>query len=107
MITAASRKCFTKIGHSIVKVAKKVLLMGRFVHDCPLLARKLESGLETKTPRKSKNYKGIMWWPGTELNRRNLSRRRGTRSVGEPPTRGLSVPIHPLYREGLQDSSAA
>ena len=45
--------------------------MGRFVHDCPLLARKLESGLKTKIPRKSKKYKGFMWWPGTELNRRH------------------------------------
>ena len=53
------------------KSAKKVLLMGRFVHDCPLLDRKLESGLKTKNPRKSMKYKGIMWWPGTELNRRH------------------------------------
>ncbi len=45
--------------------------MGRFVHDCPLLDRKLESGLKTKIPRKSKKYKGFMWWPGTELNRRH------------------------------------
>ena len=42
-------------------------MMFRFVHDCPLLARKLESGLKTKNPRKSMKYKGIMWWPGTEL----------------------------------------
>ena len=52
-------------------MAKKWLLMGRFVHYCPLLARKLESGLETENPRKSMKYKGIMWWPGTELNRRH------------------------------------
>ena len=89
----ARRKYFTRIGHLMVKVAKNVLLMGRFVHYCPLLARKLESRLETKNPRKSKNYKGFMWWPGIPtcatalsgqalLNRRNLSRRRVTRSVG-------------------------
>ncbi len=53
------------------KVAIKLQSLSRFVHNCPLLARKLESGLETKNPRKSKNYKGIMWWPGTELNRRH------------------------------------
>jgi len=67
MITVARRECSTKIGHLMVKVAKKVLLMGRFVQDCPFLARKLESDLEIKPPRKSKNYKGIMWWPGTSL----------------------------------------
>jgi len=53
------------------KSAKKVLLMGRFVHYCPFLDRKLESGIETKNPRKSMKYKGIMWWPGTELNCRH------------------------------------
>ncbi len=53
------------------KFAKNLLLLSRFVHDCPLLDRKLESGLKTKIPRKSKNYKGFMWWPGTELNRRH------------------------------------
>ena len=33
------------------KFAKNLLLYGQFVHDCPLLARKLENGLETKNPR--------------------------------------------------------
>ena len=47
------------------KFAKNLLLMGRFIHYCPLLARKLESGLETKNPCKSMKYKGIKVWPGT------------------------------------------
>ena len=49
--------------HITTKVAKKLLLYGRIIHYCPLLARKLENGLETKTPYKSMKYKGIMWWP--------------------------------------------
>jgi len=48
-----------------------LLLEGRNIHYCPLLARKFESVLKTKNPRKSKNYKGFMRWPGTELNRRH------------------------------------
>jgi len=39
-------------------MAKKWLLMGRFVHDCPFFARKLENGLKTKNPCKSNKYKG-------------------------------------------------
>jgi len=49
--------------------------MGRFVHDCPLLARKLENGLDTKNPRKSMKYKGIMWWPLARFYRRKKLRK--------------------------------
>ena len=77
----------------MVKVAKKMAIDGSICPLPPFLAKKLENGLKTKNPRKSKNYKGIMWWPGIPtcatalsgqalLNRRNLSRRRVTRSVG-------------------------
>ena len=60
---------FWSIGYK--KFAFNLQSLSRFVHYCPLLARKLENGLDTKIPRKSKKYEGFMWWPGTELNRRH------------------------------------
>jgi len=49
-------------------VAKKVAInlhsMSRFVHNCALLARKLENGLKTKNPRMSIDCDRIVWWPG-------------------------------------------